>query len=116
MGRIVITCPECDKVYRDLEELEDLRDNDSICLACNAPIEVSDWDRVLASHDDDGDLDDIDDEEEIEGSFDEDYSPWGDDLGEDDDDDDDDDDDRDDFGAGAGLDGDEESDDLYDDR
>ena len=75
MGKVV-RCPECAKVYRDPDELEELRDNDSVCMVCNAPIEVSDWDRVLASWeaDDDGetkgddeDLDDdwSDDEDEF---------------------------------------------------
>ncbi len=50
MGKIV-RCQECSETYRTLERLEDLRDNDGICLVCNAPIEVSDWDRVLASYD-----------------------------------------------------------------
>ena len=61
MGKVV-RCPECSKVYRDPDELEELRDNDSICLVCNAPIEVSDWDRILASWEDEEDLDDVDDE------------------------------------------------------
>ena len=69
MGKIV-RCRDCGKVYRDVEELEDLRDNDSACLVCNSTIEVADWDRVLASYEDDdddgGDVDDDDwdDEEE----------------------------------------------------
>ena len=41
MGKIV-KCRECGKSYRDLEELEDLRDNDSTCLVCNGTIEVAD--------------------------------------------------------------------------
>lgn len=62
MGKIV-RCRECGKVYRDLDELEDLRDNDSVCLVCNSTIEVPDWDRILASYeDDDGDVDDDDDD------------------------------------------------------
>lgn len=62
MGKVV-RCPECGKVYRDPEELEELRDNDSICLVCNAPIEVSDWDRILASwEEDETDLDDVDED------------------------------------------------------
>ena len=69
MGKIV-RCRECGKVYRELDELEDLRDNDSVCLVCNNTIEVADWDRILASYeDDDGDVegdDDWDDEEEAE--------------------------------------------------
>ena len=47
MGKIV-RCRECGKVYRELDELEDLRDNDSVCLVCNNTIEVADWDRVQA--------------------------------------------------------------------
>ena len=58
MGR-VIRCPECGEVYEDLETVETLRDNDGICLVCNAPIEVADWDRVLSSYSDD-DYDDVD--------------------------------------------------------
>lgn len=66
MGKIV-RCRECGKVYRELDELEDLRDNDSVCLVCNNTIEVADWDRVLASYeDDDGDADEDDDWEEDE--------------------------------------------------
>jgi hypothetical protein len=61
MGKVV-RCPECAKVYRDVEELEELRDNDSVCVICNAPIEVSDWDRILASWEDEEDLDDVDDD------------------------------------------------------
>ena len=57
MGKVV-NCDECHKVYRDLEALEDLRENDSICLVCNGPIEVEDWDRVLASFEED-DFDDV---------------------------------------------------------
>lgn len=72
MGKI-LRCRECGKVYRDLEELEDLRDNDSVCLVCNSTIEVPDWDRLLASYEDDetdGDADDIDDDDwddEVDG-------------------------------------------------
>ena len=66
MGKIV-RCRECGKVYRELDELEDLRDNDSVCLVCNNTIEVADWDRILASYeDDDGDVEDDDDWEEDE--------------------------------------------------
>ena len=63
MGKTV-RCRECSKVYRNPEELEELRDNDSICMVCNAPIEVADWDQVLGSWDADGDLDDVDDVQE----------------------------------------------------
>ena len=78
MGKVV-RCPECAKVYRGPEELEELRDNDSVCMVCNAPIEVSDWDRVLASWeededepaevDDDDDLDEDDDWSDDEDEF-----------------------------------------------
>jgi hypothetical protein len=71
MGK-VIRCPECAKVYRGLDELEVLRDNDSICLVCNAPIEVPDWDRILASWEDEEDLDDIDDDLDDDWSHEED--------------------------------------------
>ena len=90
MGKIV-RCRECGKVYRELDELEDLRDNDSVCLVCNNTIEVADWDRVLASYeDDDGDADEDDDWEE-----DEDAEADDDDDTADDDDDDDEDEDED---------------------
>ena len=62
MGKIV-KCRECGKSYRDLEELEDLRDNDSVCLVCNSTVEVADWDRILASYEDDDDDDDVDDDD-----------------------------------------------------
>lgn len=66
MGKIV-RCRECGKVYRELDELEDLRDNDSVCLVCNNTIEVADWDRILASYEDeDGDVEDDDDWDEDE--------------------------------------------------
>ena len=61
MGKVV-RCAECAKVYRGPDELEVLRDNDSICLVCNAPIEVSDWDRILGSWEDQEDIGDIDDD------------------------------------------------------
>jgi hypothetical protein len=80
MGKVV-SCEECRKAYRNIEALEDLRDNDGICLVCNNPIEVEDWDRVLASYEDD-DYDDAHEEE--------DEDDFGDDLDEEDLDDDDD--------------------------
>ncbi len=64
MGK-VIRCEECGRAYRTLDDIEDLRDNDGICMSCNAVIEVSDWDRILASYEDE-DLDDVDDEDEDE--------------------------------------------------
>ena len=74
MGKVV-NCLECAKVYRSLEELEDLRDNDAICLVCNAPVEVPDWDRILASYEEDeDDLDDIEGDEDVEDDSEED---WG---------------------------------------
>jgi hypothetical protein len=99
MGKIV-RCRECGKVYRELDELEDLRDNDSVCLVCNNTIEVADWDRVLASYeDDDGDVEEDDDweedddEEEAEEAEGEDLGDEDfDDVDEEEDDDDDDDD------------------------
>jgi len=101
MGKIV-KCRECGKSYRDSEELEDLRDNDSVCLVCNSPIEVADWDRVLASYEDDDadsdiDDDDWDDDDDIDDDIDDDDDD--DDISDDDfddiDDDDEDDDDDD---------------------
>ncbi|MFK7740763.1 MAG: hypothetical protein AB8H80_10600 [Planctomycetota bacterium] len=97
MGKPV-RCRECGKVYRDVEELEDLRDNDSVCLVCNATIEVADWDRILASYEDDeddGDVDDDDwdDDDEVEDDdLDDDDDSDSDDFEEIDDDDEDDDD------------------------
>ncbi len=71
MGKIV-RCRECGKVYRELDELEDLRDNDSVCLVCNNTIEVTDWDTVLASYEDeDGDVEDDDWEDDEEAESDE---------------------------------------------
>ena len=106
MGKIVRCC-DCGKIYRDVEELEDLRDNDSACLVCNSALEVADWDRVLASYeDDDGEREvdeDDDDWDDEDDDLDEDIGndPADDDLDdgdqfesldEDDDDDDDDED------------------------
>lgn len=80
MGTIV-RCSECAAVYRDLEELGDLRDNDSICLRCNGPIEIADWDWLLSTWEEDPDLDDV------EEGQDEDDDDWGadDEMGLDDD-------------------------------
>ena len=99
MGKIV-KCRECGKSYRDPEELEDLRDNDSVCLVCNSTIEVADWDRVLASYEDDDEDSDIDDDDwddddvmddDIDDDDDDDISDEDfDDIDDDDDDDDDD--------------------------
>ena len=67
-----IRCPECGEVYRTLDRVEDLRDNDGVCLVCNAPIEVANWDRILESYEEEDDLDDVDelddldDEDELE--------------------------------------------------
>ena len=99
MGKVV-SCEECRKAYRNVESLEDLRDNDGVCLVCNNPIEVDDWDRVLASYEDE-------DFEEEDDELDED------DFGEDEDeeeDDEDEDDLEDDFGGEFGdLDDDDET-------
>ncbi len=81
MGRAV-NCVECGKVFNDLKKLEDLRENDSICLVCNTPIEVADWDLVLASYDDE-DLDDLD-ETDIDEGLDEDFDDWEEELDDDD--------------------------------
>ena len=81
MGKI-IRCQECAKTYRDVDELEELRDNDSECLVCNAPIEVSDWDRVLASWEEDDSEPDEDDDEDW--SEDEDEVEEDDEIGDDD--------------------------------
>lgn len=63
MGKSV-HCRECGKVYRELDELEDLRDNDSVCLVCNNTVEVADWDRILASfEDEDGDVEEVDEDD-----------------------------------------------------
>ena len=99
MGKIV-KCRECGKSYRDPEELEDLRDNDSVCLVCNSTIEVADWDRVLASYEDDDEDSDIDDDDwDDDDVMDDDIDDDDDDISDDDfddiDDDDDDDDDDD---------------------
>ena len=100
MGKI-LRCRDCGKVYRDVEELEDLRDNDSVCLVCNNTIEVGDWDRVLASYEDDDDDVNEDDDDD-----------WDDDdHGVDEDDDDDDDIADDDF---EDLDGDDDDDEAED--
>ena len=77
MGKIVRCC-DCGKIYRDVEELEDLRDNDSACLVCNSALEVADWDRVLASYEDD----DGDGEREVDED-DDDWDDEDDDLDED---------------------------------
>jgi hypothetical protein len=81
MGKI-LRCRDCGKVYRDVEELEDLRDNDSVCLVCNNTIDVADWDRVLASYEDDegdGDADDEDDWDDDDQDLDADDDEDGDD-------------------------------------
>ena len=82
MGKVV-SCTECRKAYRNLVDLEDLRENDGICLVCNSPIEVEDWDRVLASYaDDDFDdmAEDVDEDDFAEDDFGDDLE---DDLGDD---------------------------------
>jgi hypothetical protein len=99
MGKI-IRCPECGEVYNNLEKLEDLRDNDGICLVCNGPIEVRDWDRVLASYEDEEELEDVEDDDEDDEDWsdddedDEEAAGFDDDDEEDDEDFDDDEDDE----------------------
>ena len=88
MGKIV-RCRDCGKVYRDVEELDDLRDNDSACLVCNSALEVADWDRVLASYEDDEEDDRDGDEDDWDDEDDEDDDDLDDDLGGDTADDDD---------------------------
>lgn len=73
MGKVV-SCEECHKVYRSLDALEDLRENDGMCLVCNSPIEVKDWDRVLASHGED-DYDDVPDDIDEDDFGDDDLDP-----------------------------------------
>jgi len=84
MGKTV-RCRECGKVYRELDELEDLRDNDSVCLVCNNTIEVTDWDRILASfEEDEGDVEDVEEDDwEDEAESDEEESEADEDLEED---------------------------------
>lgn len=102
MGR-TIRCPECGEVFRELEAIEELRDNDGACVVCNNPIEVADWDRVLASYEDD-DYDDVDaigdddddEDDDSGGGWDDDDAVDIDDDGFDDDDEDLDDEDDDD--------------------
>ena len=83
MGKVV-SCSKCRKAYRNLEDLGDLRDNDGICLVCNSSIEVEDWDRVLASYEDedyDDVAEDIDEDDFDDDDFDDD--DFGEDLGDD---------------------------------
>lgn len=106
MGKI-IRCAECGERYKTVEAIEELRDNDAICLNCDAEVEVEDWDRVLASYEDD-DLDDVDDDEDAEDDEDEDEGfddDWRGSSGDDEDDDD--------FELGPE---DDEDDDDYDDE
>lgn len=117
MGKIV-RCRECGRVYRELDELEDLRDNDSVCLQCNNTIEVADWDRVLASYEEeDGDVDedddDWDDDEDVDDADDVGDEDFGDDLeeGEEEEEEEDDDEDEDEDEDDEDEDEDEEDDD-----
>ena len=48
MGK-TIRCDSCRKSYRTLKALEALHENDGICLECENPIEVEDWDAVMDS-------------------------------------------------------------------
>ena len=67
----VIRCSECGKAYRTLEQLEELRENESLCLRCRALIEVDDWDEILDNwedpeDDEDEDFDDMEMEIEVD--------------------------------------------------
>ncbi|MGH7151161.1 MAG: hypothetical protein ACREIU_10700, partial [Planctomycetota bacterium] len=44
-----IRCDTCNRSYRTLKAVEALRDNDGVCLECETPIEVEDWDEVVES-------------------------------------------------------------------
>jgi len=83
---IEIVCPECGRIYRTREQLEMLKDNESLCLKCRAFIDVDDWDEIMASLDDeDIDIsDDFDDDIHIDGIDEEDEEDL--DIPEDDDD------------------------------
>jgi hypothetical protein len=48
MGK-TIRCDSCNKSYRTLKAIEALRENDGVCLECDNPIEVEDWDEVVDS-------------------------------------------------------------------
>jgi hypothetical protein len=48
MGK-TIRCDSCNKSYRTLKAVEALRENDGVCLECDNPIEVEDWDEVVDS-------------------------------------------------------------------
>ncbi len=50
MGK-TIRCDTCNRSYRTLKAVEALRDNDGVCLECENPIEVEDWDEVVESYD-----------------------------------------------------------------
>ncbi|MCI0589189.1 MAG: hypothetical protein L0323_20430 [Planctomycetes bacterium] len=50
MGK-TIRCDTCNRSYRTLKAVEALRDNDGVCLECENPIEVEDWDEVVDSYD-----------------------------------------------------------------
>ena len=86
MGKVV-SCEECRKAYRNPESLEDLRDNDGICLVCNSPIKVEDWDRVLASYEgeDDDEADEVDEDDFGDDAEEEPDDDLDDDFGEDED-------------------------------
>ncbi|HET6203123.1 MAG TPA: hypothetical protein VFI25_10025 [Planctomycetota bacterium] len=48
MGK-TIRCDTCNRSYRSLKAVEALRDNDGVCLECDNPIDVEDWDEVVDS-------------------------------------------------------------------
>ena len=44
-----VSCPECGLHYDQLPQLEELRENESVCLRCGLPVAVGSWDLLLAS-------------------------------------------------------------------
>ena len=46
---ISITCAKCGKSYAQQQHLEELRENESICLRCATVVKVDNWDLVLVS-------------------------------------------------------------------
>lgn len=53
MGK-TIRCDSCRKSYRTLKAVEALHENDGVCLECENPIEVEDWDAIMDSWTDRG--------------------------------------------------------------
>ena len=46
---ISVTCAECGKLYDELQALEELRENESVCLRCGTPVAVESWDLLLVT-------------------------------------------------------------------